>query len=210
MLRFVVDPSYWQVTEKDLKNAQKAMKEQCPTMCNEQFLADQVLITVIAVGMKMDRPYLQWLVDMFTREQLYHRYRSKNKYPVAQWAKENKHLKSLGTLQDIKIKGKGIMKPKAVATAAVHSFSKRIAPSVMLKPPMKIQDSLQQVALYIKATVDFVATLVDANKKSCPFQYDSGTALIVNPFSNPFFRSIFPICFPMCFQHIFRCAFVPY
>ena len=130
--------------------------------------------------MKMKKPYLQWLVDMYTRERLYHHCRTNKggKYNVVEWANQNKHLKQLGNIKEIKMKTKGSKNPKELVIAAVNSFSKRIAPSLMLKPPMKIQDSLKQVAHYIAATVSFVSGLVDEHKSSCPFQYDSGSMSI--------------------------------
>jgi len=169
--------SHWQIKKEDLVRAKQQMREQCPNMCNEQFLQDQVLLTVIAVGMKVDKPYLQWLVDMYTRERLYHHARKRKtgnkKYTVADWVAQNKHLKDLGTLKEIKVTKGSNQNPKDLVKGAVASFQKRIAPSLMLKPPMKIKDSLRQISYYIAATVDFVGRLTDDQEQSCPFQYDS-------------------------------------
>jgi len=167
----------WQVSEKDLQAARRQLREQCPTICNEQFLNDQALSMVISVGMKMGRPYLQWLVDMFTREGLYHHHRNKNgkNYPESEWAASNKHTKYLNSIK-VKTNGKANT-AKDLVVAAVSSFSKRISPSMMLRPPLKIQDSLRQISNYIAATVHFVAGLVANNKRSCPFQYDSVYAI---------------------------------
>merc|ERR1719474_1671822 len=124
----------------------------------------------------MNKNYLQYLVDMFTREKLYnhYRYRDSDKhqdYGAVQFMEKNHHLAKI--LKNIP-NGKGLPQGsvREVAKAAVDSFLHRVAPKLMLSPQDRIKYPLRIVAEYIVQTIMFVQVQAKV-LGTCPFQYDT-------------------------------------
>ena len=131
---------------------------------------------MLAVGDKMNANYLQYLVDMYLREDIHNHYRHRHaeqtpRFNVVDWAASNPHIKTLGNITP---RGKSDS-AGTVATAAVTSYLHRVAPKLMLKATTRMDHSLEDVAKYIEQTIEFVHQLAANRQNTCPFQYDSGT-----------------------------------
>jgi len=176
------------VTKQDINKAKSWVEEQAPSIYDGGFSNDGSLMYMLTVGMKMRKHYLQYLVDMFLREKLYHHYKHRgsrgsellSKYEFAAFQQHNEHIKTLKNIPTNKIP-KGVLGTKGqneesvleVAVAAVKSYLHRVAPQLLLTQLDRIAYPYRTVAQYIAQTVEFVNHLAVNRQNTCPFQYDS-------------------------------------
>eukprot|EP01084_Bolivina_argentea_P122103 216402_1 len=154
--------------KQSIQNTRNVYQKSCKTLFDDGMNKDLVVVRVLAVGLKNEQPYLQFLTDMYLRDRLINQ-SMRDKKP-AEWALTNKHciaLKQL-TVDDLKEDEQ----PYEVAIAAVNSFFHRICPKIMFNQQAVIRDSLEQTAEYITWTVEFVHALSQKKESSCPFQFD--------------------------------------
>jgi len=170
------------VTKEDIERTKNLLKQQAPSIY-ETAQNDSSLMCMMAVTHNMQNNYIQYLVDMFTREKLYVGYRArtggaKSQYDCAQFKDQNPHMKELHNFSADNIQKEIVdnIKKETVSTLAVagiKSFCHRVAPKLMFCSHGLIKFPLRIVVQYIEQTIMFVHVQATKVKKTCPFQYDS-------------------------------------
>jgi len=167
------------VKKQDIEKAKALAKKQAPSLFDGGFANDNGLCYMLAVTMKMKENYLQYLVDMFLREKLYHHYRAsldeqkdviKPDFTESTFQEKNHHI--CKTLKNIPNPG-GQKEVFEVAVGAVKSYLHRVAPKLLFTRMDRIKYPYRAVAQYVLQTIEFVNQVATTQENSCPFQYDS-------------------------------------
>ena len=178
------------VTSQEIEKAKKIAKEQAPSVYAMGFENDRNLCRMLAISEKVNKNYLQYLVDMFMREALYY-YQGgtlkgkniKRGYNLcgSKWEKTNPHLsRVLSNLSEVTA--------VLITTCAVKGYLHRVSPRLSLQPIDRIAYSLEEVALYIEHNIVFLQQLIREQPSIFPFQYDTGPFL-----HNVFIRLEYPL-----------------
>eukprot|EP00486_Rosalina_sp_Unknown_P005103 CAMPEP_0201570448 /NCGR_PEP_ID=MMETSP0190_2-20130828/12727_1 /ASSEMBLY_ACC=CAM_ASM_000263 /TAXON_ID=37353 /ORGANISM="Rosalina sp." /LENGTH=564 /DNA_ID=CAMNT_0047994011 /DNA_START=35 /DNA_END=1726 /DNA_ORIENTATION=+ len=159
-----------QAINKDIEETKEIYKDQCPTIFDQGMETDQAIMKLLAVGRRLNEPYLCFLADMYSRDRL--KAGPDETLTTTDWALKNKHCLELKTIKPSSGGGSG-KGPFTQTVSAVGSFFHRIVPKLMLNPQSEIVDSLEATAKYIAASVDFVCTIAKQPQLTCPFQVDT-------------------------------------
>jgi len=164
-----VSDEHWKVEEEELEAAKEEVKRLAPSIFEGGFATDEALCRMITISKKTGKKYMQYLVDMFSRESLYDHFRNrgsnKTKMRIVDWKLKNPHFEKLRNMDP---------KFEELTTASIGSYLHRVAPGLMLKAPNCIVANLENVAQHIEGTINFVHHLAVTQKQnSCPFQYDA-------------------------------------
>ena len=114
-----LDNTEWDISEQDKKETIALYKTQCPKICNKDMISDNNMITMLTIGNKQRLPYLQWIVDMYSRDRVI----ANNPISPQQWAATNPYCQKLK-----KVNGK---KAVEVLESAIASFNHRGLPVII-------------------------------------------------------------------------------
>eukprot|EP00486_Rosalina_sp_Unknown_P006726 CAMPEP_0201572136 /NCGR_PEP_ID=MMETSP0190_2-20130828/15242_1 /ASSEMBLY_ACC=CAM_ASM_000263 /TAXON_ID=37353 /ORGANISM="Rosalina sp." /LENGTH=552 /DNA_ID=CAMNT_0047997527 /DNA_START=28 /DNA_END=1686 /DNA_ORIENTATION=- len=163
-------PNHWDISKDDIASISQILQVQCSKIFDSKFQEDKSILKLLCVGEKINKPYLQFICDSYSRDRVEAEYTGKKVIIPNVWTQSNSHCKKL---RDLKVvKGANANTPLDDAEGAIKSFFHRISPQLMLKPPQKIVDSLSQTSQQIAAAIDFVYSLVNNQKLAVPFQFD--------------------------------------
>jgi len=159
-----VDVKDWDITDDDILAIKTLYKKQLATVFDVGMDKDQSILRLLAVGRKLNAPYLMFLSDVYMREKL-KAVAAKSKLSPLEFVKQNKHCQRLKNMS---------RKPNPAdeAQAAITSFYARINPQIMLSPSSRIVADLAKTCKLIGSAAEFVHNKVTKDALACPFQFD--------------------------------------
>ena len=125
----------WIVSQEEMAAAIAVHKAQCPSIfADGMILNDNAIMSLVAMGHKMNKPYLQYVADMYQRERVANI--KDSGYSIQQWKQTNLHCKEL---KNLKVDGRG-KKASLVddITGALSSYFHRVSPQLMYAIPYTI------------------------------------------------------------------------
>ena len=98
-----VEASDFDISQQDHDESMEVHSKMCPGIFDKGMFEDAGLLHMLSVGYKKDRPYMSYLNDMYSRDQvaMYHQQNGKSYDSAAEWAEANKHMariKKLGVI----------------------------------------------------------------------------------------------------------------
>eukprot|EP01084_Bolivina_argentea_P311079 538415_1 len=153
----------FQISEQQIKKTQTILEKQLKTIWDNEFANDKDILKILSVSFIINKPYIQYLVDMYLRDRIKS---LSNGLNIADWIQQNKHFKQLLTMSN----GAAIVNG---AKSAIQTFFSRVCPCIIYPPEYKIRDSLEKISEYILAIVSFVNSLARQKNTTCPFQVDN-------------------------------------
>eukprot|EP01084_Bolivina_argentea_P214191 363677_1 len=140
--RWVPSHSFFDVSIEFIAEIEIKYKKQCSSIWMQGLKTDESLKKVIAIGQKNNVPYLQYLVDTYTRQKIEYMCEEEKLLSISDWASNNHYMKQVKILDAEKHTANFEM-----ILHAVKSFCTRIAPQINLKPVQFIvDDDLDDIA----------------------------------------------------------------
>jgi len=162
-----VKPEHWDITKQDIEAVKRLYQAQLKTLFDVGMGKDQSILKLLAVGRKLQQPYLLYLADAYMRTKVDS---GKDSMSTATFTLNSKHFKQLSNFSKSKDS------PFELATAALKSFFARINPELMFKPSSLIVGDLENTCELLFSAMEFVANCASgkfSTSATCPFQFDA-------------------------------------
>eukprot|EP01084_Bolivina_argentea_P284237 487079_1 len=158
-------PSFFHISKSLMAEIQTKYEKQCSSIWRCGLNEDKSLMKVMAIGRKHRFPYLQYLVDMYTRDKIYNKLKLNKILTIIEWSKTNGYMLKVQNLDK-----KGNTNYFNMLSSAMESFCHRICPQISLETTHQIKDDICAVGDYIYA----ICGLVSARSRDSkiPFQMD--------------------------------------
>merc|ERR1719162_1570352 len=151
------------VSQAELTAVVALYDDQLQTLFDAGMKKDHGILGLLAIGRKLNVPYLMWLADVVTRERIR---LDRESMDVKSFMAKSKHCQEMANL--------GVDGLDAMIDGAISSFFGRISPAIMLKPARVIEADVASTCELFASAIELVHNkAVSGGALTCPFQFDA-------------------------------------